>query len=156
MVERLSIKLDVAATPEEVRAVEAAARAEGFEAEVAASWEKPPQTGNGAFWMVEILVGSSLSAFFGGIAAAAGADAWKKIKSFAEQLREARAPSKVADSGNIVLRDSRGRQLMLWKAFPDEAYEALFQIDWDDHASGLLVWDDRASEWYDPNRPYGC
>lgn len=151
----LTVQLDEAATTEEIEAVEDVLRSEGLEADVTASWVKPPRTGNGAFWMVEIVVGGSLTAFFTGIAAAAGADAWKKLKSLAERLREARAQSKVADSGNIVLKDSTEHQVMLWKDFPDEAYAALFQIDWDHERASLLVWDAEAEEWYDPNRRYG-
>ena len=54
-------------------------------------------------------MGGSLTAFFGGLGARP-VQMLGKLKSLAEKLRDARAKSKMADSGNIVSKDSAGHQ----------------------------------------------
>jgi hypothetical protein len=150
--ERTRVLLDVAASSEEVQAVERVLRSAGIDAEVRAEWQKPPRVGNGVFWIILIVLSVALKDFLGGFSGAAGADAWKALKRLVGELRATRVPSEAPD-GWVRMDDPEGTNLMLGD-LPDEAYRALLELDWSQHRGGMLMWDDEAGEWFDPNRRY--
>jgi hypothetical protein len=156
VVERVLI--DAAASAEEAELIRGALRESGFEADVSSEWEKPAGVGNGAFWMVLVVLAVPATAFLSGfgktIGERAGEAAWEGLKSFVGRLRQARASSTIASVGWVELDDPDGTRIMIGEE-ADEAYQQLLELDLDARRGWMLLWDDDAKEWYDPNRRYG-
>jgi hypothetical protein len=150
----IPVLLDRYASPAEVEDVRAVFQRAGARAMVRPVWEKPPQTGNGPFWIVLILLGVSFKAFADGFFGKLGENAADALREFVEELRRTRDQSTRADNGWIQFDDPDDTKVMLGADLPQEAYEALLQLDWSEHTGGMLMWDDTAHEWYDPNRRY--
>jgi hypothetical protein len=155
-VEVETVRLDAAATAEEVEAVEAALRDEGLEAPVRADWTKPPQTGNGVFTMVLIVLGVSFYKFLSAYATTLGEEAGKataeRVRNLARRLHGARGESPASKVGWVEFDDPEGTKLMLSPDVPDEAYRQLEQLDWEKFRGGMVMWDPERGRWFDPNR----
>jgi hypothetical protein len=153
VVERVFV--DAVASPEEIEAVRRAFRDVGIDVDVVAEWEKPPGVGNGAFWMVLVVLGISASAFLKGfgqtLGERAGEEAWTALRSFVRRVRKAREGSAIAASGWVELDDPDGTRIMIGDE-ADEAYRQLLELDLEARRGWMLLWDDDAREWYDPNR----
>lgn len=147
--------LDEAASEEEVDAVQAVLRDAGIAMEVTAQWRKPPQTGNGAFWMVLITVGMPVGAFLKQfletIAEKAAESWWEALQAWLQDLRSARRLSTIATEGWVEIDGSDGCGLMIHDV-PSEAYEELARLDWSQVGPGIIMWDDEAREWRFPPR----
>jgi len=42
---------------------------------------------------------------------------------------------------------------MLASGIPEEAYQALFDLDWSRARGGMIMWDGASGRWFDPSRP---
>lgn len=145
------VVLDSLASDSEVRAVEEVLHDAGIDAKVDANWTKPSDVGNGAFWMVMLILGVSASHFLQGFAQKAGGDAWVALKSFVGRLREARRKSTMGPSGWVQLTDSEGTVILIGDE-AEQAYRELLELDLDRRQGWMLLWDDEAREWYDPSK----
>ncbi|MDQ3933797.1 MAG: hypothetical protein M3340_04110 [Actinomycetota bacterium] len=150
----IPILLDRHATQAEVEEVAAVFKRAGFRPKVRPVWEKKPQTGNGPFWVVLVLLGISFKAFADGFFGRYGENAADALREFVRELREARRLSTHADDGWIMVDDGDDTEVMLAGDLPEEAYHALFDLDWPSYTGGMLIWDEDTREWYDPNRRY--
>lgn len=151
----LPVLLDRDASDAEVEAVRIAVGRRGATPIVRAVWEKPPQTGNGPFWMVLILLGVGFKSFADGFLGKLGEDTADALRDLVDDLRTARRGSTRAPEGWVEFDDVDGTNVMFASGLPDAAYRALLDLDWDEVRGGMLIWDDEAAEWYDPNRRYG-
>lgn len=149
----IPVLLDRHATSDEVAEVRAVFERTGHSAMVRAVWEKPPQTGNGAFWMTLVLLGVSFKGFADGFFGKLGEDAAVALRDFVEELRKARRGSTHANEGWVAFDDPDDTNVMLSSGLPDEAYRALLDVDWSDARGGTIMWDDATGRWFDPNRP---
>jgi hypothetical protein len=147
----IPVLLDRYATPNEIANVRAVFARTGREAMVRAVWEKPPQTGNGAFWMTLVLLAVPFKAFADGFFGKAGEDTWMALRKLVEELREARRGSTLADEGWVEFDDPDDTQVMLASGIPDEAYEALLELDWSAVRGGTIMWDEERGRWFDLN-----
>ncbi len=131
----------------------------------------PPQ-GEGAHWLVLIAIAPAafLKAFF----SEAGKDAWHGLKRLLHDLRAARGGDR-AGSGDIVARaDTPSRDdsdavehvaallgwveppdaiitLSLSADLPDEALQALFELDLSEYGADYLFWDKERRQWRTPS-----
>ena len=161
MDDALRVVLDAEALPAEVEGVATAFRNAGFPASVEATWTEPPpppdapHIGNGIYWLVEVAMPYTLAVFFAGFVGAAGADAWKKLKAWVEDIREARKGSLRAPEGTVVLKDSQGNRLDIHvvqeevdaASLPEEAYQQLLDIDWSHRQDDSVIWDWERERW---------
>jgi hypothetical protein len=154
-VDTIPVLLDRYATPQEVDEVRTVFERAGARAMVKPVWEKPPQTGNGAFWMVLVLLGFSFKSFADGFFGRLGEDAADALRQLVEELQRARRQSRHANDGWVEFDDPEDTKVMLRSGLPDHAYQALLDLDWSEHRGQMLMWDEEAREWYDPNRRYG-
>ena len=151
------MQLDAEATEHEVAAVEEVLAGEGFEPRIEATWRKPPHTGNGPMWMILIPVGVPLAYFLRGYATRLGEKAAEEtaewLRSFVKRLRAAREPSPAAD-GWITFRGTDGTQLDLAN-IPDEAFNALYELDLPELIGAHLMWDHERRQWRNAHTPPG-
>jgi hypothetical protein len=150
----LIIQLDDSATEEEVNEVTAACRAIGIDPEVTKDWQKEPETGNGAFWMVHIPITAALTAFVMAFFGKAGQDAWDGLKSFVANLRRARRSSRVASKGWVEFQLLDGTTIMIGDDLSDEQIDALRNVNWRAHMGGQFTWRDDTKEWFDGWREF--
>ena len=98
--------------------------------------------------VIAFLVGD----FFQRFVSAAGADAWQALKTVTERgcatvKREYGSPETPA---SFMLIDGDGREVLFEEAMPEEAYRALFAIEWSEievEARSWLEWDSQSQEW---------
>jgi hypothetical protein len=148
----IPVLLDRYATPDEVERVRSVFERAGATAQVRAVWEKPPQTGNGVFWIVLVLVGVSFKSFADGFFGKLGEDAALTFRAFVDELRDARRDSTLADDGWVEFDDIDDTKVMIAGGLPDEAYRALLDLDWSSVRGGMLMWSHESGQWFDPNR----
>jgi hypothetical protein len=100
-------------------------------------------------WTVMIMV--PITAFFTGIRAAAGADAYKVLKRLVIDIWTAsRGPD--GYRGVTILRDREsGDYIILEPDLPDEAYATLAEADPSDTRDGVLKYDRRRKHWTAPS-----
>jgi hypothetical protein len=152
--DEVTVHLDDAASSAEIDHVREVVRSSGLTAEVLPDWQKPPETGNGGFWMVAITIGGlPIAAFVTGFAQKAGQEAYNAFRSFVKRLHDARRSSPFP-SGWVEIKDSEGTTLMVGDLAAD-AFDKLPYVDWVANKGGHLMWDDDAKEWFDPSRRYG-
>jgi hypothetical protein len=138
------VSLDVRASAGEVRAVEDAFARAGFQVEA-----RPVVITRGAFvppWVIYVTILVPVAEFFRAFAAEAGKDAYAAVKTWAKDVMAARRES---GDGSVDLRDPEGTTLILSTHFPEEALDALSEIDWDDVRGGYLLWDAEKERWFD-------
>lgn len=98
-----------------------------------------------------IYVSVPVTAFLSAFAGAAGKDAYDSLKDFLRRIREARRNR----SGSVVIRNPDGTRdstvLVLSADLPDEAFEALSDLDLEANKGAYLVWDEEGDKrWHDP------
>jgi hypothetical protein len=143
------VHVEDTASRDQVRAVaEAFARA-GFEVEV------EPDYGRRALgdlpWVVYVPLAVPISAFFTAFASEAGKDAYAVVKSWVHDVWEARAGAGNGE-GSVHLADPDASNLILSNSLPDEALDALRDLDWDELGGGYIVWNAVRREWIDHTR----
>ena len=76
------------------------------------------------------------------------------MKAWTKAMFEARKESGLC-RGAISVVDLNGTELVLASDWPDEALDALAEIDWDQVEGGYLVWNEAEEEWIDqlPSQP---
>jgi hypothetical protein len=139
------VSLDVRASPGEVRLVEEAFTRAGFQVEA-----NPKVNSRGAGvppWLVYVTIAVPVADFFRAFASEAGRDAYAAVKAWANDVMAARRES---GDGSIRLDDSDGTTLILHTSFPDEALDALAEIDWSEMTGGgYLLWGAETGRWFD-------
>lgn len=148
-----SVKLDVLAREHEVAAVEEAFARAGFKVEARPTVETRADHLGAAVlpWLVYVVVTVPLGAFLVGFGSAAGKDAWGAVKTWVWDVWEARE-SPYGVGGTLDVRDPLGTRLVLSPPLPDEALDALAEIDWEAVEGGDLHWDENRGEWRDAMR----
>jgi len=141
----IEVALDKLATEAEIDAVRDAFEDAGLSAEVTADLEFrsafPP-------WVIDITV-LTASLFFGGFAAAAGADAWKGLRGLVMKLFRAREPA-LGSTGSISVTVTEVHEVIRFSQdLPDLAFRSLVQIEIVQTESGQLQWDPRTRTWRD-------
>jgi hypothetical protein len=131
--------IDAGASEDEVRAVERLFDEAGVPAIVSAGLER--RSVGTLPWAMIVTI--PLTAFLTALAGAAGADAWRGLKSFVAGVFEARrAPDR--PDGAISWEDER-RTVILTDRIPDEGFHQLTSGELP--ASGYFVWDEERGEW---------
>lgn len=115
--------------------------------------EKPPQTGNGAFWMTLVLLGVSFNSFAEGFFGELGKDAALALRDFVDELRAARSDSTLASDGWVEFDDPDETKVMIASGIPADAYRALMDLDWANARGGTIMRDEASKRWFDPTRP---
>jgi hypothetical protein len=124
-----------------VEAVERALREAGIEATVDASYES--RALGPLIWLVDVPLGAGLVAFFKALGEQAGKDAWEAMKQLVTNLLAASVDD---GEGEIRLRADGYNDVYVFGELPEEAYRALFDLDWSELRAGSLAW--RDGEWY--------
>jgi hypothetical protein len=96
-------------------------------------------------WVVKVAVDGTLAGFFGAL----GVNAYSKFKRLVHDLREARTGAGDG-TGSIDISDSDNTHLILPDSLPDEALDALRDVDWSEKRGEYLVWKPNRHEWVDP------
>lgn len=150
------VGVDATAPPEEVAAVETVFARAGFR--VHARPEIPLSGGPPipVDWIVYVVVGAPIGAFFTTFAAEAGKDAYLALKEFAAELCAARRATGASGQLKVVHEDMT-RMFEMPLPIPDAGIDALREIDWSaetatssliwDAKRGYLAWDDVSREW---------
>lgn len=135
--------VDVNVDPDELAEVEAALRAIGFDGPVTPSIAFRSLGTLPWVLMFSLPVTAFLTSFFGAV----GNDAWKAFKNFVTRVQRAR-PNR---QGSIEFRSHNSSpSLTIPEGLPDEAYRALFDLDFDAfEGSAVIYWDAERSEWTD-------
>jgi hypothetical protein len=97
-------------------------------------------------WIVTVVLGAPIAAFFTALANEAGKDAYVAIKRWVIGLSRARPPH---GYGEIEIVDPEGSRINLREAaIPEKAFAALLNIDWSSVSGKTLTWTD-AHGWVD-------
>jgi hypothetical protein len=137
MAENFAVAMDEEASVAEVEAVEAVLRKAGFSEPVS------PSVGRRSLGDLPfvIYVSAPVMAFLSAFMGAAGKDAYDSLKHFVRDVRAARRDR----PGSIVIEDRESREdstvLVLSADLPDEAFEALADLDFEALKGAYLVWD---------------
>src|SRR4051794_5856342 len=123
-----------AAPPELVGAIAEALDSAGYEAEVA---DRYLAKGPIADWLIEIAVKDTVEGFFLALGAA----------GFTKLTRTVFEREKDADRGRLKVVDRDGTQLTFPTVLPDEAIDALRDIDWSNIRGGSLTWAAERRAW---------
>jgi hypothetical protein len=140
------VVIDRWASPEEARAIEEAFARAGFSVEVERAIET--RSAGAVPWIIYVTLTVPIAAFLGKFASEAGKDAYATVKAWAKEIIAARRESP-AEPGSVRIDDPDGTNLILSAAIPDDALEALADIDWSDTRGGYIMWDADAREWRD-------
>jgi hypothetical protein len=97
-------------------------------------------------WIVYVTLAVPIASFFAAFGSEAGKDAHAAVKAWAKAMYEARKESGLGQ-GHISLVDP-SNELVLASEWPDEALDALAEIDWAQVEGGYLVWYE--GRWIDP------
>lgn len=146
------VHIEATAPAEHVAAVEEAFARAGFRVAVAADYER-----KGADllpWVVLIILENPIKPFIDAFAAKAGEDAYDGLKQLLRDIRTARSGAGTGE-GTIRISDPERTNVELPSPLPDEAVEALRDIDWNDVRGAWLVWDPQRKTWRDPTKREG-
>lgn len=135
---------DAEASPEELAALNDAFRRVGFDVQAdpaihARSIDPVP-------WVVYVMLGAPIATFFTTLAAEAGKDAYEPLKQWVKDVWAARGNK----PGCADLSDPQHTRLSLRAGLPEEALDALKEIDWSRKHGGDLHWSESRREWLDP------
>lgn len=145
MPDPIPVSINDFATQEELEGVEEAFRSVGIDAEVKATFGM--KSADAVPWIVFIPLAVAAGAFFRGYFGKLGADAASRTQQWVRQLRKARESSS-ALPGTVVIEDANRNTVVLGDP-PLEAYEKLFELDFDAAEGAYFVWDDERGEWKD-------
>lgn len=92
------------------------------------------------------------SKFFGGAAEAAGADTWaafrdggwKGLERFVREIGRAHGSER---TGSVRIEEPDGPRVTLASHLPEEAFEALGELDWSEMTGGWLGWGEASEGW---------
>lgn len=159
------VLLDEYAEPAELAAVEKVLERTRIPGQVEGGYRKPKPgeawgEGDEPEWIVLVIVSSTFGAFFVRFFGEAGADAWRGLKKFAEQLRDSRReptgpniPPSPPHVGAIHFRDQYGNVIqegIYPQGPPDDFWRAWQEIDepdWSQLDGWFVWWDDRQEAW---------
>lgn len=147
MTDRTEVLIDRPAAEGEVEAVTKVFDDLGLGVTVEAGYEV---RGAGDYpWIVAVGLasGTTIAIFLKKVAELAAEDAYVALKRWVKAVADSRRPFR-STSGRIELKDDRISALILHEDLPDDAFEALADMDFDalpDHAH--LVWDEDTGEW---------
>ena len=148
-----SVSLTVFAREDEVAAVEQAFARAGFQIDARADVETRSDHWGGAAapWLIYVMLAVPISAFFAAFGSEAGKDAYAAVKEWTRDIFAVHQKPHYA-GGTLDIRDPRGTRVVLSPPLPDEALDALADIDWASVEGGDLLWDERRREWRDAMR----
>ena len=138
------VVIEASAPPGHAVAVEEAFKRAGFDIEVEDQLIEGRATGDVLPWLVQVGLDGTLTSFF----AALGVDAYKRFKALVHDLWNAREGAGNG-KGQIDFGDSEDTRLILPPSLPDEAFDALEDLDWDELRGGWIVWNADRKEWVD-------
>lgn len=160
---RIHVELDVGAPGDELEAVTEVFRGVGLDAEVRPgiiehSAEPGPwvadvvTVGEHAILFIAAIFGAGAAAVGVGFAQKAGEDAWDEFREsgwrglerFMRELTSARG----GEGGRLTMRGVGHADVSLHSGLPDEAYEELAQLDWEQLSGGSLGWSEENGDWW--------
>jgi hypothetical protein len=144
VIERTLIEYE--APPEEVAAVQEALASFGFSVTVRPEYPLTGGPPTDLSWAVFIALGVPLTAFFTALGSAAGTDAYAALKEWVERVRDARRLT--SGRGEIRIHDAH-TSMVIPADIPDEAIDALRDVDWAGLRGGHLVWVEEQQVWRD-------
>ncbi len=133
------ISIEDTAPPGHKDAVVEAFREAGFEVEVVADYGR--RSAGVLPWIVRITLDETIKGFFitlGGVG----------FKALYDSIKKARKGANSEDEGTVELYDSESSWMILPASLPDEAIDALSDLDWDRLRGGYLIWNSEDKEWY--------
>jgi len=133
------ISIEDTAPPGHKDAVVEAFREAGFEVEVVADYGR--RSAGVLPWIVRITLDETIKGFFitlGGVG----------FKALYDSIKKARKGTNSEDEGTVELYDSESSWMILPASLPDEAIDALSDLDWDRLRGGYLIWNSEDKEWY--------
>ena len=133
----LPLLIEEEAPPGQAQAVDETFARAGFEAEARAALAR--RSADVLPWIVYITLAVPIVAFFNAFGGEAGKDAYAAVKTWAKAMYEARKQSGLG-RGHISVVDPAGTELVLASDWPDDALDALVEIDWDQVEGGYLIW----------------
>lgn len=145
--------MEVTASPEEIAVVEAEFARAGFrvraEAQIPPFGGGPPATWD---WIVHVMLAAPIAVFLTTFAAKASEDAYEAFKRWTRDFLAARQPS--GERGELAISSDRDEITLVIRAnIPDEALDALAEIDWSPEHGGYLVWNDSRRQWQGERKP---
>ena len=151
------VHIEATAPAEHVAAVEEAFARAGFRVAVAADYERKG-VADLLPWVVLVILLSPIKPFFDAFSAKAGEraadDAYDGLKQLLRDIRLARSGAGTGE-GSIRISDPERTNVELPSPLPDEAVEALRDIDWNEVRGAWLVWDPQRKTWRDPTKRGG-
>jgi hypothetical protein len=146
----VEVQADVGATSQELAAVTEAFKRAGFvvrpEAVIAA------RSAGLVPWLLYVTISAPIAAFFTSFASRSGSkaadDVYPLIRQWVEDLWAARRGAGNG-TGSVVLQDSRDSQLVLSSTLPEEALEALRDVDWAAVEGDYPIWSEKKRQWLD-------
>jgi hypothetical protein len=145
-VQVIQVHIEETAPAEQSSAVKRVFADSGLDAEVTADYGR--RSLDVFPWAIIFVVSTPLRAFFQSFGSEGGKDAYAKFKEFMHQLRKSRSGAG-SGSGTVDVSDPDGTRIIFGSELPDEAIEALANVDWDAVRGGYIVWNNERQEWYD-------
>ena len=150
------VAVDVAASPQEVVAVREAFARAGFSVEVNASIVYRSTATEIIPWivLVDLLIPlpTFMRSFVSEIAKEAAKDSYPTLKQWVLDVFAARKSS-AAEHGSIRLSEPEGTYLEIEAGIPEEALDALAEIDWDKFVGDYYIaWDGDSRRWVAPRK----
>ena len=147
-----SVSIEATASASQLEAVREAFLRAGFDVDVQADWER--RSADVLPWLVSVGLGIPIETFFVNFAKSAGSaageqagkDGYASFKTWFRDLLEARRTTD-SGGGEVVLRDPDATTLVLVTSIPDEAIDALRELDWGRLQTGWLAWNAERREW---------
>ena len=134
----VQVIVEIEADDDEIARLGEVLRRYGIEADVRAGLVRLSEGPLPASTDIFIPIVAFLSAF----AAAAGADAYRRVRAFVQDVNAARSASK-RPAGTVHLRDlDHHFELLLQPNLDEDAYRALFELDLDQFFDGGIIWFD--------------
>jgi hypothetical protein len=143
------VVIEDTAPSEHLDAVAQAFASAGFDVEVVADYGRRSMDLLPWVVLVDLLV--PVRPFFNAFFTEAGKDAYASVKKWLRDVSAARAGAGTGE-GAIQLRDPEHTNVILPSALPDEAIDALRDLDWDEVRGDYLVWDGQRKIWRDPTK----
>jgi hypothetical protein len=145
------VVIEASAPPGHAEAVEAAFRRAGFDVEVEDQLLESRGAGEALPWLVQVGLAVPITAFFTAFASEAGKDAYQAVKTWVNEIWKAREGAGNGD-GHIDIGDSEDTRLILPPSLPEDALDALEDLDWSEKRGDYLIWDPDRREWSDPTK----
>ncbi len=138
------VLIEITAPHGHTEAVEAALKRSGIRVTVEAGVER--RAAGVLPWLIRIAVEGTIYELLKYVAKSGA----KGVKGMFHDLRDSREGA--SEEGAIELVDSEHTHVILSSTLPDEAIEALEDLDWDERRGDYLVWRPDREEWLDPTK----